>query len=104
MEAIGPVLVVLSIPLILRWIPQNRFFGLRIPATMRDESVWYDANAMCGRHLLLLGLLMVVLEFLLPRSMRTPVLATIGWVGFFAIIAADWRTANRWRRERESRQ
>jgi hypothetical protein len=71
---------------------------------MRDESVWYDANAMCGRHLLLLGLLMVVLEFLLPRSMRTPVLATIGWVGFFAIIAADWRTANRWRHERESRQ
>ena len=101
MEAIGPVLVVLSIPLILRWIPQNHFFGLRIPATCHNKSVWYDANALCGRHLLLLGLLMVILEFLLPRSMRTPVLATIGWIGFFAIVAADWRTANRWRRERE---
>jgi uncharacterized membrane protein len=101
MEAIGPVLVVLSIPLILRWIPQNRFFGLRIPATCGNKSVWYDANALCGRHLLLLGLLMVTLEFLLPRSMRTPVLATIGWIGFVGIIAADWRTANRWRRELE---
>ena len=101
MEAIGPVLVLLSIPLILRRIPQNRFFGLEIPATCGNKRVWYDANALCGRHLLLLGLLMVMLEFLLPRSMRTPVLATIGWIGFFGIIGADWRTANRWRRERE---
>jgi SdpI/YhfL family protein len=101
MEAIGPILVVLSIPLILRWIPQNRFYGLRIPATYRNKSVWYDVNALHGRHILLLGLLMVTLEFLLPLSMRTPVLATIGFIGLGAIVAVDWRTANRWRRERE---
>ena len=81
----------------------NRFFGLRIPATRRNESVWYDANALSGRYLLLLGLLMVTLEFLLPLSMRTPVLATIGWIGFVGIVAADWRTANRWARERSNR-
>jgi len=34
MEAIGPVLIVVSIPLILRWVPRNRFYGLRIPATL----------------------------------------------------------------------
>ena len=56
MEAIGPVLVVLSIPLILGWIPQNRFYGFRIPAACGNKSVWYDANALCERHLLLLGL------------------------------------------------
>jgi uncharacterized membrane protein len=103
MEAIGPLLVVLSIPLILRCVPQNRFFGLRIPPTCDNRSVWYDANALHGRHLLLLGLLMVTLEFLLPRSMLTPVLATIGWIGFVGIVAGDWRTANRWRRQREGR-
>lgn len=101
MEAIGPVLIVVSIPLILRWIPQNRFYGLRIPATCGNKSVWYDANALCGRHMLLLGLVMVILEFLLPVSMRTPVLATIGWIGFVSIVAVDWRTANRWRRQRK---
>jgi len=56
MEAIGPALVLLSIPLILRCIRPNRFFGLSIPATIRNESVWYDANAVFGRHLLLLAL------------------------------------------------
>jgi hypothetical protein len=101
MEAIGPILVVLSIPLILRWIPQNRFYGLRIPATCRNKSVWYDVNALHGRHILLLGLLMVTLEFVLPLSMRTPVLAAIGFIGLGGIVAVDWRTANRLRRERE---
>jgi hypothetical protein len=44
----------------------------------------------------------VALEFVLPRLRLTPVLGTIGWVGFFSIFAADWRAANRWRREREA--
>jgi hypothetical protein len=104
MEAIGPILVVLSIPLMLRWVPQNRFYGLRIPATFCNESVWYDVNASHGRHLLLLGGLMVALEFALPLAIRTPVLATIGFVGLAGIVAFDWRAANRLRREREGRE
>jgi hypothetical protein len=101
MEAVGPLLIVVSLPLILRWIPPNRFYGFRIPPTCGKESVWYDANALCGRHMLLLGVLMVALEFMLPASMRKVVLASIGWIGLVGITVADWRTANRWRRERE---
>jgi uncharacterized membrane protein len=101
MEAIGPVLVLLSIPLIFRWVPRNRFYGLRIPATCSNESVWYDANALSGRHLFLLGVFMVALEFVLPATLRIPVLRPIGIVGVLVILVADWRTANRWRRERE---
>jgi hypothetical protein len=100
-EAIGPVLILVAIPLILRIVPRNRFYGLRIRATCGSESVWYDANALWGRHALMLGLAMVALEFVVPRSTRTLVLATVGWVGFFAILLVDWRTANRWYRERE---
>jgi hypothetical protein len=99
-EAMGPVLVVLSIPLIMRWVPRNRFYGFRTPATFRTDSVWYDANALSGRHLLALGLLMVGLEFVVPVAHRTLVLASVGWIGVPAIFVADWRTANRWDRER----
>jgi hypothetical protein len=102
MEAIGPLLLVFSVPLMLRWVPRNRFYGFRVPATCASESVWYDANALCGRHTFLLGLGMVLLEFVVPRAALVPVLRTIGIVGLVAIVAADWRTANRWRRERES--
>jgi uncharacterized membrane protein len=101
MEALGPVLIVFAIPLIFRWIPPNRFFGLRIPATHSDVSVWYDANALVGRHMFALGLVMVLLEFVLPASSRIAVLRVVGTVGFVIMIVVDWRTANRWRRERQ---
>jgi hypothetical protein len=43
---------------------------------------------------------MVAVEFLLPPSTRLPVLRAIGWIGLVVIVAADWRTARRWSRER----
>jgi uncharacterized membrane protein len=100
MEALGPILILLSIPLIFRWVPPNRFFGLRIPATLKNESVWYDANARSGRLFFMLGVLMVTLEFVLPTSARIPVLRVIGTVGFTALIVINWRAANRMVRER----
>ena len=102
MEAIGPALVLLSIPLMLRWVPPNRIYGFRIPATLRNKSVWYDANALCARHFFLLGLILVVLKFTLPPSMRTQTLRLTALAGLALIIVVDWRTANRWERERMS--
>jgi uncharacterized membrane protein len=100
MEAIGIVLVVLSLPLVLRWIPPNHIYGFRIPATLRNRSLWYDVNARFGRHALMLGLVLVALEFVLPPPLRIPVLRAIALIGIAAIIVIDWRTANRWARER----
>ena len=100
MEALGPLLVLVSIPLAFRWIPQNRFYGFRVPATLRNESVWYDMNALCARHMILLGMAMITLEFLLPRETRVQTLGVLGAVGLATIIAVDWRRANRLERER----
>ena len=102
MEALGPVLLLFSIPLILRWIPRNYVYGFRVASTLGNDSVWYDANALFGRHMFLLGVVMVLLELALPVNMRNQVLATVGIVGVAAVVVADWRTANRWRRERET--
>lgn len=104
MEALGPVLIVLSIPLLFRWIPRNPIYGFRIAATLKDESVWYDANALFARHILLLGLVMVGLELVLPIDFRVFVLALIGGIGVITISVVDARTASRWARERESRR
>ena len=103
MEAIGPILVLLSVPLMFRWIPPNRFFGLRVPSTLRNKSVWYDANALSARHLFALGALLVFLEFVLPLSIRIEILRAVASIGFATIIIMDWRTANRWERKRRDR-
>lgn len=54
--------MLLSIPLMLRWVPRNRFYGFRVAPTLRSDGVWYESNAASGRQLCLLGLLMVGLE------------------------------------------
>ena len=104
MEALGPILLLGSIPMILRWVPQNRFVGFRPPAALRDKSVWYDANALAGRHCF--GLVLVGLEFLLPLTpfavIRREILWTVSTAGFLIIMVSDWRTANRWLRERRT--
>ena len=48
MEALGPILIVLAVPFLFRWVPRNRVFGFRIAATLRNDSVWYDVNALCA--------------------------------------------------------
>ena len=100
MEAIGAVLMLVSVPLMLRWIPPNRLFGFRVPATLRDRSVWYDVNALSARHCFALGATMVALEFALPIAIRTPTLRLVAIGGLLLITIANWRTANRWERER----
>jgi len=101
-EAIGPLLILFSLPLMLRWIPPNRFYGFRIAATLRNKSVWYDVNALSARHFFLLGLFLVFLEFVLPSTIRILTLRVCATAGVALIVIADWRIANRWERERRS--
>ena len=103
MEALGPVLVVMSIPLLLRRVPRNYVYGFRTAATLRSDAVWYDANALFARHASLLGLLMIALEFIVPLSLRNFTLAAVALSGLTVIVARDWRTATRWDRERAAR-
>ena len=88
-------------PLMLRWVPPNRLYGFRVAATLSNRSVWYDVNARAGRHFFLLGVVMVGLQVVVPAALRIGVLRLVAIVGLAVIIIIDWRTANRWRHERE---
>jgi hypothetical protein len=102
MEALGPILVLVSIPLLFRWVPRNRLYGFRTAATLRDEAIWYEVNAWFARYALLLGAAMIALEFVLPLSLRTPVLWTLGAAGILTIIVGAARKANRLDRARST--
>jgi uncharacterized membrane protein len=45
-------LALLSIPLILKVVPPNQFYGFRTPSTVASPSLWYRANAFAGWALL----------------------------------------------------
>ena len=97
----GPLLVLLAIPLWLRRIPPNRFYGVRTRATLADEALWYDVNARSGRDLALAAALFTVgirvidrlgaawvPEFRLLASAAL-LIAALAWV---TVRAAQWNT------------
>ncbi len=51
----GLLFIVISIPLILRKVPPNKWYGFRVPKTFASEKIWYDANQIAGYDLLYAG-------------------------------------------------
>lgn len=105
----GVVMVALATPLILRRVPPNGLYGLRIPATFADESVWYEANRRSGFELLVLGIILLsssVLMLVLDPTERTAALAlpAISVLGTLAMLAVGWRRANRMVAQRQNEE
>ena len=46
--ATGVVFIAVSIPLILKKVPPNCYYGFRTRKTLADEAIWYKANAFMG--------------------------------------------------------
>ena len=76
-------LALLSIPHILRIIPPNGLFGLRIRETMSNPAVWYPANAFMGWVMLLTAAASATLLLLLPSGIKRWWL----WAAFLAPVA-----------------
>jgi uncharacterized membrane protein len=104
--AVGLLLALLGWPLAARRIGPNPWYGLRVPATFADRQVWYDANALAGRDLMAVGVLVLLVSLLLPRVRGLPdaayggVCAAVLGVGALVMTVRGWRAANRLLRER----
>jgi len=97
---VGVFLIAVSLPMLLRRVPPNALYGLRVPATFKNEQVWYDANAASGRDMVVFGLIVVLFGFMPPRfgwSGETHWLAWSLVVGGGAVVTAmlGWQRANR---------
>lgn len=51
----GLLLIGLSIPMIRGRVKPNWIYGFRVPKTVNDPDVWYQANAYAGKWLLFTG-------------------------------------------------
>jgi len=106
--ALGLLLVGLGLPLARRRVGPNRWYGLRVPATFADHHVWYEANAVAGRDLVALGVLLVVLALTLPpfTGVRGPPFAisaaAVAVIGSLLMTVRGWRLANRLARRRRA--
>jgi hypothetical protein len=48
---LGVIIFIISLPLMLRKVPMNQTYGIRIKAAFKSEASWYEINAYGGRLL-----------------------------------------------------
>lgn len=61
----GALLALLGVPLAMRRVPRNHWYGVRLPSTLRSDLVWYEVNARLGMEFLVLGTGVVLLTLAL---------------------------------------
>jgi len=57
---IGLTFIMAGIPLWMRKVPLNGYYGLRVEASMRSAEVWLNANAVMGRNMVVAGCVVIV--------------------------------------------
>ena len=57
---IGLLVIGISIPLVLRKIPMNHWYGVRLPKAFQSDENWYAINAYGGKWMIGCGVILVV--------------------------------------------
>jgi hypothetical protein len=91
------VLVIIGVPLILRVVPPNGFYGFRTPATQSSSAIWYLANAFMGWTLVVAAVVSAVLLMILPATVKRWVVWASFLVPVFAAILTSFVYLNRLR-------
>jgi hypothetical protein len=64
------LLVIISVPLILRLVPPNGVYGFRTPLTRSSSAIWYAANAFMGWALVIAAVISVTALAVLPATVN----------------------------------
>jgi len=85
----GLIFVSTSIPLVLRKIPPNSFYGIKVPKAYESPELWYKLNAKGGRIMIAYGAIMAAIGLILlftgDRLGLRPVYLLIGLVALIAV-------------------
>jgi uncharacterized membrane protein len=56
----------IALPLVLGFIPRNRWYGIRTAQTLSDETTWYRCNRFGGWAFLLSGMIYYAVARMIP--------------------------------------
>jgi len=93
---VGALFALAGIPLILRRIPPNQYYGFRISKRVFKPEIWYPVNAFGGWMLLGVGVLLAALDMAMPYiplpsdGARMNVIVSVTVVGTIAMAIASY--------------
>jgi len=83
LAGIGLATVLVSLPLVLRLVPMNRLYGVRLPEAFTSSRKWYEINAYGGRLLIAFGLFLIAFAYLGHGFAPPP---TSPWAPVFLVV------------------
>ena len=89
------LLVIISIPLILRMVPPNGIYGFRTASTQSSPAIWYPANAFMGWALIIAAVISATLLLILPPTVKRWLLWATFLVPVFGAVVASFVYLNR---------
>jgi len=84
------LLIIISIPLILRVVPPNGVYGFRTASTQSNSAIWYPANAFLGWALLVAAGISAIVLLILPATVKRWLLWAAFLVPVFGAIVASF--------------
>lgn len=93
----GVGLTLIALPLALRKIKPNPYYGFRVQTTLEDPEIWYAVNEHFGRRLILVGVIEALASialYLIPNlSLDAYALSVLGVfvIVFSAALAQSWK-------------
>lgn len=49
----GLLFIAISIPLVMRKVPMNKWYGIRVTKSFQSDELWYDINEYGGRQFII---------------------------------------------------
>lgn len=84
------VLAFATLPLILGWVPPNRWYGFRFAGALDSPEQWYAMNALGGLNLLGGLAICVAANFLIVWKGTPAMVRNLGWINAALILASFW--------------
>jgi hypothetical protein len=81
-QAVAPVLLILvSVPTLLGWIPMNGFYGIRVRQAFASDASWYAINRLGS-------LAMIGASFIWIAAAVYAPIRLVKWIGLATIVLA----------------
>jgi len=92
------LLIGLSIPMLLRRVKPNRWYGFRTPKTLSNDKIWYESNGYSGKRLLVFSTIHTITSlvlYLIPAlgtnlTAYASAVGVIFFIGFTVVIVQSF--------------
>ena len=80
------LVTVIGLPLALKFVEPNSWYGVRTAKTMQDQDIWYAVNFSAGLGLVLSGLICCGLIYLVQNHLNLETKNTIVLISMIPVI------------------